>query len=147
MKARNLLVSLLVLLGLSASGGGAYLIVSPSGRLIGMPVSLLDKSPFPNFLIPGIILFVVLGIAPFLVVYALIKKPESKTAERLNFFKDMYWAWSYSLYAAFALIIWLQFEFMFIRTYDPLQTFCTFLGLAILFTALLPQVRSLYKSK
>jgi hypothetical protein len=147
MKARNLLIALLVLLGLSASGGGAYLIVSPSGKLIGLPLSLLDKSPFSNYLIPGVVLFSLLGIAPFIVVYALLKKPENKLAESINFFNDLHWSLSFTVYIALALIIWIQFEMMFIKTYDPLQTFCSFLGLAIIFIVLLPQVRILYKKQ
>jgi hypothetical protein len=145
MIGRNILIGLLIFLGFSAIGGGIYLIVSPSGELIGMTLSLLDKSPFSDFLIPGIILLTILGIAPLLIVIGLIKKPASNSAERINFFKDMHWTWSFAVYIAFALIIWIQIEVMFIRTYDSLQTFCSFLGLAILFVLLLPQVRNLYK--
>ncbi len=46
---RNLLIALLAFLGLGAMGGGAVLIVSPSGKLMGMPLSLLDPSPFRNY--------------------------------------------------------------------------------------------------
>ena len=90
---RNILLFLLAFLGLSAIGGGGALIISPSGVLLGgLPLSILERSPFNNFLVPGIILFVVLGFIPCLLVIALIKKPANKFAEYFNFFKDIYWA-------------------------------------------------------
>jgi hypothetical protein len=77
--ARNMLISLLLFLGLSAMGGGYFLIISPSGKLLGgLPLSILEHSPFPNFLIPGIILFLILGCFPCLTCLALIKKPTNR---------------------------------------------------------------------
>jgi len=142
--ARNVLLILLALLGLGAVYGGGTLIISPSGDLLGMPLSMLDHSPFNNFLIPGIILFTILGIVPIGVTLALIKNPEYKFAERFNFFKDMYWAWTYSIYIAFALIIWIQIEMVFINSVHWSHTIYIFWALIIMFLALLPQVRSLY---
>jgi hypothetical protein len=107
---RNILLILLDFLGVGAVFGGALLIVSPSGKLLGMPLSMLDKSPFTDFLIPGLILFVVLGLAPCGLVFALLKKPVSAMADRLNVYPDMHWAWTGSIYVAFALIIWIQVE-------------------------------------
>jgi hypothetical protein len=63
---RNILLILLVFLGLGAIGGGGALIISPSGDLLKMPVSLIEKSPFSNFLVPGIILFSILGLVPII---------------------------------------------------------------------------------
>lgn len=91
MKAsRNGLLFLLGFLGLGAIGGGGVFIISPSGKLFGMPLSMLDKSPFTNFLIPGIILFTVLGLIPCGLVVALLNKPASKWAERFNSYPDMH---------------------------------------------------------
>ena len=144
--ARNILIALLLFLSLGAIGGGAFLIISPSGKLIGgLPLSVLEHSPFPDFLIPGIILFLILGIAPCLISFALIKKPEFKIAENFNFFKDMYWAWSCTIYIAFALIIWIQVETISMNSVTWLQTFYMLYAIPIIFTALLPQVRALYK--
>lgn len=144
--ARNILITLLVFLGIGALGGGAFLIISPSGKLIGgLPLSILEHSPFSDFLFPGIILFLILGVAPCLISLALIKKPEFKFAKHFNFFKDMYWAWSFSIYIAFALIIWIQVETIFVNGVSWLQTFYMLYAIPIIFFALLPQVRDLYK--
>ena len=142
---RTILLILLGFLGLGAVGGGAVLLVSPSGKLVGMPLSMLDTSPFTSFLIPGLLLFIVIGLGPCLLVIALLKKPASRFAEQLNFFTDMHWSWTFSIYMAFALIIWIQAEMVFLQAVHWLHTAYMLLAMAILFVALLPKVRDLYK--
>ncbi len=142
---RGILLILLGFLGLGAMGGGSALIISPSGELLGMPLSMLEESPFNSFFVPGIILFSVLGLIPLWLIIALLKKPESKLAENINFFKDMHWAWTYSIYIAFVLIFWIQIQMVFLSTVYWLHTFYMFFAVVIIFVALLPQVRNLYK--
>ena len=144
--ARKIHLSLLVFLGLSAIGGGCALIISPSGKLLGgLPLSILKDSPFDDFLIPGMILFLVLGVFPIFIVYALIKKTNSTFADRLNLFLDMHWAWTFSIYIAFALIIWIQVETIYIQGVGWLQTFYMLYAIPMIICALLPQTRKIYK--
>jgi hypothetical protein len=143
--ARNLLIGLLLFLGIGALGGGGVLIISPSGSMIGMPLSLLAHSPFPSFLIPGIILFLVLGIKPCYLAWVLVYRPENKIAQYFNVFKDMYWGWSYCIYIAFALIIWIQVETIYIGATSWLQTFYLLLSIPIIIVTLLPQMRAMYR--
>ncbi len=142
---RNLLIFLLAFLGLGAMFGGGVLMISPSGKLFGMPLWLLDNSPFNSFLIPGIVLFALLGVLPILTLAALIKRPVNRLAEKLNLFADMYWAWSFSIYIAFALIIWIQVEMYFLQAVHWSHSLYMLVALAIMFTALLPQARNRYK--
>ena len=142
----NIHLILLAFLGISAIAGGGALMISPSGKLLGgLPLSILHRSPFSNFLIPGLILFLVLGLWPAFVIFALIKRPISKLGERINIFNDMYWAWSFSIYIAFALIVWIQIETIFIQGVGWLQTFYMFYSIPLIVVALLPSVRNHYK--
>jgi hypothetical protein len=50
------------LVGLGAVVCGAMLIVVPTGSLLQLPPNTLNGTPFPNFLVPGIILIFVIGI-------------------------------------------------------------------------------------
>jgi hypothetical protein len=50
------------LIGIGAVICGALLIIGPDGRYLQMPIDMLSKSPFRNFLIPGLILFLVNGV-------------------------------------------------------------------------------------
>ena len=145
MPARNILLSLLGSLGLGEIFGDAVLIISQYGKLFGMPLSLLRASPFNNFLIPGIILFTALGVIPILTMVALIKRPVNSLAEKFNLFRDMHWAWTFSIYTAFALIIWIQVEMYFLQAVHWSHNLYMFIALSIIFVALLPQVRNLYK--
>ena len=49
-------------IGLGAVGGGFMLMIDPSGSKLGVPLSFLEGSLFPDFLIPGIFLLVVNGV-------------------------------------------------------------------------------------
>ena len=144
---RNLLIVLIALLGLGAVYGGGLLVVSPYGDWLGVPISLLDESPFHSFFIPGLILFLVLGVAPLLVAWALKSRFENKLLQSLNFFKDMHWAWSYTIYISFALIIWIQMQMVFLNTVYWVHTLYMFWAVVMLFIALLPQVRRIYREE
>lgn len=144
-RIRNFFLFVLGFLAMGAIGGGVVLIISPSGELLGLPLSEFKNIPFDSFLIPGIILFSVLGIIPSLLIVALIKKPESKLAELINIFKDMHWSWTYSIYIAFSLVGWIHIELIFQQgEVHWLQTFYMFYAVLIIIIALLPQIRNIY---
>jgi hypothetical protein len=65
-------VILLIVLGYEAAGcllGGSFLVAAPDGRLMDMPVNIMN-GVFPDFLVPGIILFLlgILNAAAFFTV-------------------------------------------------------------------------------
>ena len=63
MKALRILACLLLLFnGTGALFGGWSLITDPTGDDIQLPIAYLEHSPFRNFLIPGIILFSLIGV-------------------------------------------------------------------------------------
>ena len=70
----RLAVVLETFLGLGALFGGGAFILAPDGHLLGMPTRLLAGSPFPSFLVPGIILFTFVGLAPLLAAALTIRQ-------------------------------------------------------------------------
>jgi hypothetical protein len=62
-------VVLEVFLALGALGGGLALMLGPRGQIIPLPLSLLGGSIFTSYFIPGLILFVALGVCPLVVAY------------------------------------------------------------------------------
>jgi hypothetical protein len=58
----TILGALQVFIGLGAVGGGLALVLDPSGANLGIPLELLNNSPFSNYFIPGIVLMLVNGI-------------------------------------------------------------------------------------
>ncbi len=65
---------LLLLLSASALMGGYYLIRDPSGALIGLPLELLAPTPFRDYLIPGMVLFIVNGLLSAVVALLVIRR-------------------------------------------------------------------------
>ncbi len=65
---------LLLFNGLSALFGGWQLMVQPDGSSMQMSLDWLQYSPFSNYLIPGILLFVVNGLMSIFVFTLLIIK-------------------------------------------------------------------------
>jgi hypothetical protein len=59
---RIIAIMLLVFLAFNALIGGWLLIIDPSGDKIQIPIELLQDTPFNNYLIPGILLFVFIGL-------------------------------------------------------------------------------------
>ena len=61
-------------MALSAFAAGAMFMVEPSGRLMGMTEATLARSPFRSYLVPGIVLFVVVGGTLALAAWAEIQR-------------------------------------------------------------------------
>ncbi len=57
-----------LLLAVGALAGGAALVAGERGEIIPLKVSSLAGSPFETFLVPGVVLFVVLGLGPLAAV-------------------------------------------------------------------------------
>lgn len=57
-------VVLEVLLAVGALAGGLALMLGPRGEIIPLPLSALRGSAFDTYLVPGLILFAVLGLGP-----------------------------------------------------------------------------------
>ena len=60
--ARIIIIALLLIVSVSALIAGYLFMLDPSGSKLGLSVDILEHSPFENFLLPGIVLFVLNGI-------------------------------------------------------------------------------------
>jgi hypothetical protein len=137
------LIALHLFLGLNALIAGITFIIAPDGHLIQMPLSNLDRSPFSNFLVPGILLSIFVGILPILVAYGLWRRPNWRWAGALNPLKDMHWSWAGSIAVGAAAIIWIIIQIQWI-TFGVLHAIVIAWGSAIVLATLLPTVRQHY---
>lgn len=121
----------------SASGlyGGTALLMDPTGNLLQIPTTLLESSPFQDFLIPGIILFSILGIFPMIVF--------------VGSWQRKMWARPGAILVSMALIIWIGVQIAMIgyEPEPPLQLVYGLVGVALLILTQLPAVRKILKSK
>ena len=139
-----LLIFLVLIQIISAVPAGWMLIADPSGTNLGLPVEMLQYSPFPDFLIPGLFLFIVLGIFPIVIVYGLIKKTEFKLANKINLYQKYHWSWTFSYYLGLLLILWINMELLFIKDYSFLQVIFSMLGVIIIVITHLPVTKRYY---
>lgn len=73
----RLLFALHGFVGLGAMAGGLAAILNPENPL-GAPVELLKNSPFSNYLIPGIILFTIIGLGNVISALTICLRPRSQ---------------------------------------------------------------------
>jgi hypothetical protein len=64
----------MLVVGLSALAAGYTLMIDPSGSKLGISADLLVHSPFSDFLIPGIMLFILNGVLNILAVVCTVWK-------------------------------------------------------------------------
>jgi hypothetical protein len=141
--AASVLIFLHVFLGLNGLLGGGAFLLRPDGSLLQMPLDNLAKSPFPNFAIPGLLLFAFLGLYPLAVAYSLWKRPSWRWPDSLNPFRRVHWAWAGSLAAGVIAVAWILVQVLWIPFWF-LQAFILGWGVLIILVTLLPGVRRYY---
>ena len=141
-------VLLLIVLSLqcvSALFGGVMLLGDTSGAWLQMYPAILKGGIFTNFLIPGMVLLVLLGVVPGLALYGMVRKPNWKWAQALSVYKHLHWGWTFALYTGLMLILWIDVQIAIIGGGDVLQTIYALVGVAITILALVPQVMDRFR--
>ena len=135
-----LLVALVFFQAVSGMIGGGALVLRPDGTLVHLPLHFLEQTPFNNYLLPGLVLFLLLGLFPGLTGIGLWTRPDWAWAERLNPYAGRHWAWAFAIYLGFILILWIDIQVMLIGYRNFLQTGYALLGAFILLLVLWPPV-------
>jgi hypothetical protein len=140
-----ILIILILVLAIGGIISGPMLFLSPNGDIMGMSIDILKNSPFPDYLIPGIILFLGNGVFPLLVAIGLIK-PEWQGLKSLNPFKAYRWPWTGSLAVGIILLIWIIMETAMLGYISFLQPVMGAWGVIILILTTLPSARKYYRA-
>jgi hypothetical protein len=134
---------LLAILSVNAIAGGILFMIKPGGDKLGMHTDWLANSPFTDFFIPGLLLFLLLGLFPLLSLAGMIWKIEKNPLRGLNVYSDRHWAWTYSLYSGILTVFWISIQQM-MTEYFYLQPAIAVLGLLIIISAMFPRVIRYY---
>ncbi len=106
--------SLQAFIGLGALAGGFGLVKDPSGSALGVPLSFLEGSPFPDFLIPGIFLLAVNGVG-------------SMIGAVLSFIRRRY-AQEIAIVLGAILVAWIVIQVVIIRSFSWMHILYFILG-------------------
>jgi hypothetical protein len=144
--ARPALVTTLVwvlgFVGITALPSGLLMMAFPDGALFGMPLTMLEFSPFETFFWPGALLFTFLGLLPLSAVWLLramrtpgwAGAPERASPRRA--------AWLAAGASGVATVVWIVTQIVMIRGFHVLHVVYGGAGLAIVTLALAPSVRA-----
>ncbi len=138
------LIVLVFILGISAIISGAMLFLAPDGSLMQMSAEPLQGTPFPDYFVPGMILFLFVGIFPLVVGLGLVSKIWPRIAV-LNPFKNYRWAWTGSLAVGIVLLVWIITETLMLGYISFLQPVMAGWGVVVLFLTLLPNIKRYYR--
>lgn len=137
------LIIALISLAIGGFSGGIPMLADPMNGGYLQFAEILPLLPVPNLILPGLFLFVVMGLFPLLITYALIARPNWKWADRLFQWSKNYWAWTATLILAAIIAIWLAYEGWLIGWF-PITYLTAIQGLLILLFVMSPSIRKFY---
>jgi len=139
-------ILLLWLLFLAFGGlyGGITMLLDPTGKLL-QADQLLPLLPVPNFILPGLFLLFMMGLAPLVLIYALLVRPRWGWLDAFFRWSGHHWAWTGTLILCAVLACWLTVQALMIGFTAPIQFVIAVTGVLILLFALLPAVRKYYR--
>jgi hypothetical protein len=121
---RRTLVGLCLFTGLAASANGLAFVLRPDGSWQRAPFSLLEHAPFPDFFLPGLLLWALVGLSNLIAVAALVSLPRRRLAATL------------ALVGGAAVTGFVVGEMLLLRRMSWLQVFHLAVGLATIAQAL-----------
>jgi hypothetical protein len=110
----RLLFGLHIFVGIGAMMGGLAAITNP-WQPFGIPIEILKNSPFSSFLIPGIILFTIIGLGNLISAY-------------MFHFKSKFQGYISSIFS-WALVIWIIVQCIMLNTIELLHIIFFTIGL------------------
>ena len=116
-------VVLLIFIGVTALFGGGALATDPTGDTLGMPVDILKNSAFNDFFVPGLILFVVLGLGSIITSIVVIMKVHGYPF--------------LTIFIGFALSIWISVQMLILRDVHYLHILYGLIGIILIVLGIL----------
>ena len=115
---RSASLTLLVFMGIAGATGGLLLIADPSGATLGLAASLLEDTPFTDYLVPGVLLFLIIGMGNLAAAVAVMRSIR----------------WFPFLIAAegFSITIWILVQMVMVQLIVPQQFVIGIIGLLLI---------------
>ena len=135
----------LLFLAVNALFGGGSMLAAPNGSPLGLEQEWIAGTPFASYLIPGLILFALFGVGGLVCIYALWRRPQFNSLNRIAARTHEHWAWLITLLLGIGIIIWIIVQVVMIQRFHPLQVVIMLLGILILALDAAPTMRRYYQ--
>lgn len=118
---RGTVIALLLLAGSTALGAGYSFMADPSGSAVGIPLWYISQSGFTSYFIPGLILFVAIGVFGIATSLTVI-------------FRWQNYPMALLLYGM-VLTGWIAVQIVLVRDFNLLHLLCIVIGLALVYSS------------
>ncbi len=116
-RMRSVLALLIWFVAITALSLGLAMVIKPDGVSLGLNVNMLSKTPFSNFLIPGLfLLFVIGGLHLVSIILGIVNHPQRYTL---------------ALFSGIVLVACTIAQFLLLHSYNWLSGLYLVLGLLI----------------
>jgi hypothetical protein len=119
------------------------MLTDPTGGSLQL-TEVLPLLPVSDFVLPGLFLFVVMGLTPLVLSYGLLARPRWAWAEGLFRWSKHHWAWTGTLGLGVTLGVWLAVQALLIGFQWPIQYITAADGALVIILAWMPGVRRFY---
>jgi len=119
---KTTLIILSSIVGVLATIIGFMMMAVPDGNMINVNVSILKNTSFKDFRLPGVILFLTVGLSNLLAVFYLFVNHKSK--------------FNWSIIGGVLLIIWIVTQFILIETSRWIDVITLTIGALIVFISM-----------
>lgn len=106
---------------------------------------VLPRLPVPDYTLPGLFLFIVMGVFPLLLTFGLIRLPAWNRADSLSAWSRHYWAWTGSVGVGIVLVVWLAVQGYLIGFQWPIQYITFANGILIVLVAMIPVIEMYFR--
>lgn len=141
---------LLVVMGFLALGGfvgGVSFVVDRTGAGLGAKPSWLEPTPVNDFLLPGLFILGVYGLASVILMAGLTWGPSPGPLRRIDARIGFHWSWAGTIAVGAVLIAWILYELAIISDRIVLQPILMVVGALMVAIPLLPSMRRQYATR
>jgi hypothetical protein len=118
---RTILFLLVSFIAVTATLSGLMMIGNPDGKAMNLPLSLLETTPFKDYLIPGILLTVLVGCINLLAVFYNLQRSPGR--------------YNWAIAGGIMIIGWIVVQIILISSLQWLHVIYLIIGLAIVLIA------------
>ena len=118
---KSILFFLVSFIAITTTLAGLLMISNPNGQILNLSTSLLEGTPFKNFLVPGILLLTIVGSVNLLAVFHNMQRDPNR--------------YNWALAGGIAVSVWIVGQMIMIQSVGWLHVVFLVIGIMIILTS------------